>query len=89
MNMWLSSGISVWLFEIDLERRVVDSLAAATDQAGAFSLWCDREGGRTRQRIVLKTELIWPRSCYPSGFPNQRKRDSKLPFRRRFWLVAT
>lgn len=56
MNMWLSSGISVWLFEIDLERRVVDSLAAATDQAGAFSLWCDREGGSTRQRIVLKTE---------------------------------
>lgn len=44
MGMWLSSGISVWLFEIDLERRVVASLAAASDQAGAFSLWCDREG---------------------------------------------
>lgn len=56
MSLWLSSGISVWLFEIDWERRVVDSLAAATDQIGAFSLWCDREGGRTQQGIFLKTE---------------------------------
>lgn len=88
MNMSLSSGIAVWPFEIDLERPVVAPLAAAADQAGAFSLWCDREVGRTRQRIILKTELIWPRSCHPSGSPNQRKRVSKLPYRRRFWLAA-
>ena len=36
--MCLSSGISVWLFEIDLEWRAVASLAAAADQAGVFSL---------------------------------------------------
>lgn len=58
MILSLSSGISIWLFEIDLDRRVVTSLLAAADQAGAFSFWCDREGGRTRQRIALKRELI-------------------------------
>lgn len=58
MIVSLSSGISNWLFEIDLDRRVVASLLAAADQTGAFSFWCDREGGRTRQRIVLKTDLI-------------------------------
>lgn len=51
MSKRLSSGISVWLFEIDWERRVVDALAAATDQIGVFSLWCDREGGRTRRFV--------------------------------------
>ncbi len=73
MTISLSSGISVWLFEIPLERRVIASLAATADQAGAFSLWCNHEGGRRRQCIVLKTELIWPGSCRSGGFPNPEK----------------
>ena len=55
----MSSGISVWLFEIDWERRVVGSLAAATDQDGRSHSGASEPLSRHRRALsAMRPEVL-------------------------------